>query len=67
MKKALISPMEPVSTGYRVAEIATAEFPVAPPLFWIECEDDIDMSCSYYDVASKTIMTIVEPQQENGV
>ena len=49
MKKALISPNEPVynydtppvKVGDRVAEVADAEFPVAPPYFWVDCADDI--------------------------
>lgn len=34
--KALISPLE----NNRIAEIAEKEFPVAPPLYWIDCDDD---------------------------
>lgn len=49
MKKALISPLEPVynydnppqRVGDRVAQVENAEFPVAPPLFWVDCQDDI--------------------------
>lgn len=47
MKKALISPEEKVYSydgillGDRVAEVAAAEFPVAPPLFWTDCADDV--------------------------
>ena len=49
MKKALISPLEPVYNyddppqriGDRVAEVNENEFPVAPPLFWTDCADDV--------------------------
>jgi hypothetical protein len=49
MKKALISPLEPVydfndppqKIGDRVAEVSATEFPVAPPLFWTDCADDV--------------------------
>ena len=39
--KALISPMEPRETGYRVAEVCTQSFEVAQPLFWVDCADDV--------------------------
>jgi hypothetical protein len=47
MKYALVSPDEPVvspegPTGYRVAEVVSSMenyFQVAPPLFWLECDD----------------------------
>lgn len=49
MKKALISPIEPVynyddppqKVGDRVAQVENTEFPVAPPLFWVDCQDNI--------------------------
>jgi hypothetical protein len=49
MKKALISPNQPcmsydkppVELGVYVVEIADAEFPVAAPLFWTDCDDTI--------------------------
>jgi hypothetical protein len=41
MKKALISPMEPRESGYRVAEVIDQEFPVSLPLYWVDCADDI--------------------------
>jgi len=34
--KALISPIEKIENGYRVAEICENEFEVAPPLFWVD-------------------------------
>jgi len=39
--KALISPMEPRESGFRVAEVSAQDFPVADPLFWVDCSDDI--------------------------
>ena len=36
MKKALISPLE----NNRIAEISENDFPVALPLYWIDCPDD---------------------------
>lgn len=54
MKKALISPNEPVinfdgTTGYRVAEVTTNEFEVAPPLFWTDCDDSCVADLWYYN------------------
>ena len=45
MKKALISPTElrydnNDNEGYRVAVVSDVEFPVAEPLYWLDCPDD---------------------------
>lgn len=44
--KALISPLEILkfidgSTGTRVAQVTEEDFPVAAPLFWVECPDEV--------------------------
>lgn len=39
--KALISPNEPRGEGLRVAEVMSSEFPVAEPLFWVDCPDEV--------------------------
>lgn len=51
MKKALISPTEPVETGYRVAQIVDEgqTFEVGQPLFWVECADDVIADQFWYD------------------
>jgi len=57
MMKALISPLEPVynyddppqKIGDRVAEVADAEFPVAPPFFWVDCNDNIVADKFYWN------------------
>lgn len=47
MMNALISPYEKVRDsdgsvlGDRVAEVGQFAFPVADPLFWVECADDV--------------------------
>jgi hypothetical protein len=43
--KALISPLEQVidymgNSGCRVAQVESFAFPIADPLYWIECSDD---------------------------
>lgn len=64
MKNALISPNEQVYKydgtllGVRVAEVSDTPFEVAPPLFWVECADDVVADQFYYDEATQTIIAI---------
>jgi hypothetical protein len=60
--KALISPIEPRETGYRVAEVGAADFPVAPPLFWLDCAADVVADQFWYDPQDRTIKPIPEPE-----
>lgn len=61
--KALISPNEPVAGGYRVAELADAEFPVAPPLFWLEVAAlDGDCGSYYYEPSSEQVLPVPVPE-----
>jgi len=55
--KALISPIEPKETGYRVAQVVSdiAEFGVAEPLFWVSCSNEIVADQFWYDPADQTI------------
>jgi hypothetical protein len=71
MKQALISPEETVYKydgtilGERVAEVADAAFPIAPPLFWVNCADDVVAGQFYYDPNTMTISQIpVKPPVE---
>ncbi len=55
MKRALISPNEVVTApsgtaGERIAQVAPIgqDFPVAPPLFWVDCPDDCVADEWYY-------------------
>jgi hypothetical protein len=68
MKQALISPNEKVYKydgtllGERVAETTTSPFEVAPPLFWVACNDDVVADQWYYDPNIYTIDPIpMEP------
>lgn len=61
MKHALISPLEPVETGYRVAEVTGAEFQVASPLFWVDCADDVEADKFWYDPNTQTILPVTPP------
>jgi hypothetical protein len=55
--KALISPTEivynydtpPIQVGVRVAEVTAVEFEIAPPLFWVGCDDTIVADQFYYN------------------
>jgi hypothetical protein len=82
MKNALISPNEQVSyisawdgqtpvytvLGQRVAEVADTPFEVAPPLFWLECADDVTVMGFYYSQNSLAIVQIPEsPPQPTPV
>lgn len=74
MKNALVSPNEQVSyisawdgqtpvytvLGQRVAEVANAQFEVAPPLFWLECADDVTAMYFYYNATSQAVEQIPE-------
>lgn len=61
MKNALISPNEPRETGYRVAQISDVTFEVAPPLFWVECSDDIVTDQFWYNPANQSFEVMPEP------
>ena len=71
MKNALISPNEASYSydktvlGVRVAEVCDAPFEVAPPLFWVECADDVVADQFYYDTDTQTIIAKpVKPKVE---
>lgn len=38
-----------ITDSWRVCQIADREFPVAPNLFWVDCDDIIDPIYFYYD------------------
>jgi hypothetical protein len=53
-----IEDLKPIYTivGKRVCEVAENEFPVASPLFWIECNSSIVADFYYYDEATQSIL-----------
>ena len=59
--KALISPNETAysynqtALGIRVVQINTEEFPVAAPLFWIDCDATVVPEDVYYDSEDNAI------------
>lgn len=66
MKKALISPGETVGNGYRIAEVTASEFPVAPPLFWVDAPDDIEATTHCYVDGEGFVDVTQGAQQETG-
>lgn len=81
MKKALINPKQtashivswngknPVTEEYpnsqMVCDVCSAEFDVASPLFWLDCQDDVTAYNFYFDSATIEIMPIVNAEPTN--
>lgn len=57
MKKALVSSIEFVQSGFRIAQVESSEniFPVADDLFWVDCDDSVVADLYFYDPKTKTI------------
>lgn len=55
--KALICPNEPVQNGYRIAQVELSDkiFPVADPLYWIDCVDEVIADKWYFDTTENII------------
>jgi hypothetical protein len=54
-----IAIFEDYPNSCRVAEVEENPFDVAPPLFWVDCEDDVVAGQFYYDTQTDTINPIV--------
>lgn len=56
-------PYKPVYETYlnsaRVCEVEEVEFDVAPPLFWVDCADDVVADQFYYDTVNLIINPVV--------
>lgn len=74
MKKALISPNQPcmsfddppIKLGSYVVEVSDAEFPVAKPLFWVECPDEIISYQYFWNEGSFSPVPTYEPTPVEG-
>ena len=66
MKKALISPIEPRETGYRVAWVSDDPVEHAPPFFWVDCNDDIKPDLFWYDPVDKDFKVLILPTKEQN-
>jgi len=60
--KALISSIEPVKTGFRVAQVEPDAniFPVAEGLFWVSCSNDVVADQFWFDPSDETIKPVQE-------
>ena len=58
--KALISPLEPRETGYRVAWVHKEEIEHAAPFFWVDCSSNVVQDKYWYDPADQTIKPMPE-------
>ena len=63
--KALISKIEPVESGWRVAQVVMDghEFPVAADLFWSPCSEDVVADQFWYDPTGRVIKPIAAVSQ----
>lgn len=69
MKKALISPGEICSyddngaqlTGCRIVQVEAAEFPVAGPLFWTDCQDECQPDIWFYCDGQPRLVPVPPP------
>jgi hypothetical protein len=59
--KALISTIEPVKTGYRVAQVEEDKniFSVAEGLFWIDCDSNIVADEYWYELKTKMLIPLM--------
>ena len=51
------TPIETVC-GVRIAEVTEESFPVAPPLFWVDCENNVKAETYCYVENSQSIILI---------
>jgi len=61
MKHALIAPMQPVQTGYRVAQVSNETFDISTPFFWVNCADNVLADQFWYDPSDQTIKPVPVP------
>ncbi len=58
-------PPQPIWTtipnAERIAEVAANQFEVAPPLFWLQCDDQITAELWYYDAIDEQFKQIPPP------
>lgn len=49
-----------IENSCRIAEVEIDPFIVAPPLFWVDCEDNVNATYYYYNTSDKQIYLIPE-------
>ena len=64
-----VDPCEPVieavQNGARIAQVSDSAFDVAPPLFWVDCEDAVADGDYCYDMAQGRIVEVVHAPHPN--
>lgn len=50
-----------IENSARVAQVEDLDFPVAPPLFWVDCADDVVADLWYFDTTTAQIVLTPEP------
>lgn len=57
------TPLKPVYSVYdnsaRVCEVADTDFPVAEPLFWVDCDPSVVADQFWYDTVTSVISPVV--------
>jgi hypothetical protein len=61
MKYALIEPQMPYETGFVITCVNPNSFEVCPPLYWVECDDNIIAYQYWYDPITQIISEIPLP------
>lgn len=71
MNNALISPNEFIYSydgtliGERIAEVSQKKFEVAPPLYWIECANEVNSQDWYFQTETNSCQLIPIPPKLN--
>lgn len=50
-----------IQNSARVCEVSATEFPIAPPLAWVPCADNVVADQFYYDTSTQQINPVPEP------
>lgn len=53
---------ELIPDSARVAQISTEIFPIAEPLFWIECSDEAVADVWYYNTSTGELLLVPAPE-----
>jgi hypothetical protein len=59
--KALVAPNQPIENGYYVVQVQEQDFPVAEPLFWLDCADNIIAYEYYYQPDTQQFILVPPP------
>lgn len=59
-KPQYIGLIEPIPNSIRICEVMPddQDFPIAEPLFWVDCSNDCDPNTYYYDTSDSLVKPI---------